>query len=76
MTIDDEIVGDVLAAVHVGTRLDAQARSGLHVLAQDVARGDLRDVEVVDERWACVPFPAPGGPSSTSRIGPYFRKPS
>ena len=70
------MVGDVFAAVHERPRLDAQRRPLLHVLAQDVAGGDLRDVEPVHQALSLRPFPAPGGPSNTSRMGAYFRKPS
>ena len=67
---DDDVVRDVLAAIHVRACLDPELRPPLHVVAQDVAGRDLRDARSARRAGRpCVPFPAPGGPSSTSRIG-------
>ena len=48
--------------------------AGLDRGAQHVAGGDLRDAEFFLMNVACVPLPAPGGPSRMSRIRrlPWF----
>ena len=66
--------GHQVAALHIGFGLESQARCRADIIAQQVTGGDLRDPKCRQIRLACVPLPAPGGPSNT--IGPMLRESS
>ena len=55
----DELVGNVLAAVHECPGPDAEPGATLHVLAQDVTGRDLRDAEAIHQQLGLRSLPAP-----------------
>ncbi len=73
--LHDELVGNELAAVHVGARADPECGAILDMLSQDVAGGDLGDVVPLGQALGLRALPGTGWSEQHQAHG-YFRKPS
>ncbi len=73
--LDGDVVGDQVAAVHVGLGLHAPAAVPLLTLARKMSPVEILGTPACSAmNWACVPLPAPGGPDQDEAH--YRRKPS
>ena len=64
----NDVVGYEFAARHDLLGVQPDRGAGGSRGTQHVTGGELNDSVFFDESWACVPFPAPGGPSRISLI--------